>query len=416
VDSVGPGDEILVHAGTYAGARITSSGTSALPIRLAAAPGEGVVLNALSPAASHDGIVEIENFGGTIGWWEIEGFEIDGALAGGGMARSGIDLRDTEFVTVRGNLVYGSNRTGIFTAFSDDLLIENNESRDNCEHGIYTSNSGDRPVIRGNFLHGNAAAGIHMNADLSQGGDGIISGALVENNRIVGNGGGIAGCGFAGGAGINMDGVVDSIVRNNLILDEHASGIALFRIDGALCSQGNRILNNTVLTAADGRWAIVMVDFDGSAPAGCPNNALINNIFYSAHSFRGAISLDEPNPPGFSSHHNLAEGVFSVDDGNNTLTLAQWQALGHGANTAAIPDATALAALFQNLPTGDLHLSSGSAAIDHGTVLADVPTDLDGVSRPQGASHDAGAYEAAVEIFRDGFESGGTGAWAAVVN
>jgi hypothetical protein len=212
-----------------------------------------------------------------------------------------------------------------------------------------------------------------------------------------------------------MDGVIDSIVRNNVILDEHASGIALFRIDGALCSQGNRVLNNTVLTAADGRWALVMVDFDDSAPAGCPDNALINNIFWSAHSFRGAISIDEPNPPGFQSHHNLVEGVLSVDDGNNTLTLAQWQALGHGTASAAIPDATALAALFADFPAGDVHLAPGSAAIDHGALLPDVPTDLDGTPRPQGASHDAGAYEAAVEIFGDGFESGGTAAWSAVV-
>jgi parallel beta-helix repeat protein len=404
--AVGPGDVIVVHAGTYAGARIERSGTPAQPITLRAGAGEAVLLDEPSAAAAHDSILEVEDFGGTVGWWVIEGFSIDG----GETWRSGIDLRDTAGVVVRGNTVTGAFRTGIFTAFSDDVVIEGNESFANCEHGIYHSNSGDRPVIRGNLLHGNARAGIHMNADLSQGGDGIISDALVEDNLIRGNGGGL--CGETGGAaGINMDGVVDSLIRNNAIWDEHASGIAVFRIDGAVCSQGNRILNNTVIAAADGRWAYVQVDFDGSPPAGCPDNELANNVFWSSHGFRGAISLDQANPSGFESRQNTVEGVFSVDDGDTTIGLAAWQALGHDAGSQAIASAGALAALFEDLAGGDLHLAPGSGAIDAGEIRADVPDDLEGTARPRGASHDAGAYEAFEGIFADGFESGDVTAW-----
>ena len=68
------------------------------------------------------------------------------------------------------------------------------------EHGIYVGNSGDRPIVRGNIAWGNQVCGIHMNGDVSQGGDGIISGALVENNVIFDNG-------RKGGSGINCDGV-----------------------------------------------------------------------------------------------------------------------------------------------------------------------------------------------------------------
>jgi hypothetical protein len=252
-----------------------------------------------------------------------------------------------------------------------------------------------------------------MNADLSQGGDGLISDALVEANVLLGNGGGIPGCGTGGAAGINLDGVVDSLVRNNLIAGEHASGIAVFRIDGAVCSQGNRILNNTVLAAADGRWAYVQVDHDGSPPAGCPNNVVVNNIFWSSHSFRGAISLDEPSPPGQVSRHNVVEGVFSVDDGNSTFDLAAWQALGYGTGSVEIPDAAALAALFADFAGGDYHLSDTSAAIDMGDPRPDVPTDLEGTPRPVGPTHDGGAYEARPGlIFGDGFESGDVSAWS----
>ena len=82
-----------------------------------------------------------------------------------------------------------------------------------------------------------------MNGDASQGGDGTISGALVEGNVIYGNGAG-------GGSGINMDGVIDSVVRNNLLYDNHASGISLYRIDGATGSTNNVVVNNTIINAS----------------------------------------------------------------------------------------------------------------------------------------------------------------------
>lgn len=202
-----------------------------------------------------------------------------------------------------------------------------------------------------------------------------------------------------------------ALIRNNLIFDEHASGITAYRTDGAVCSQGNRILNNTVLTAADGRWAYLQVDNVGSPPAGCPDNEVVNNVFWSAHGFRGAISPDEPNPSGHVSRHNTVEGVFSVDDGNTTLALAAWQALGHGTGSQAIANAGALAALFADMANDDFHLAPGSDAVDAGELRAD----LDGIPRPQGASHDAGAYEGLDLIFANGFESGDTTAWSASV-
>jgi hypothetical protein len=46
-------------------------------------------------------------------------------------------------------------------------------------------------------------------------------------------------------------------------------------------------------------------------------------------------------------------------------------------------------------PSSDFHLKSGSPAIDIGTTLSSVKSDYDGRARPQGASSDAGAFEAA---------------------
>jgi parallel beta-helix repeat protein len=380
-----PGDTVLLRAGSYAGGHFTTSGTSALPIRIAAFAGEVAIVDADNPVTP-DGI-NLEGTDHVI----VEGLTVTG------VTRAGIRAVLCEQVTIRDNITDSNGRWGIFTGFCDDLLIEGNvTSNSGIEHGIYVSNSGDRPVIRRNLIFDNNANGIHMNGDESQGGDGVISDAIVEENVIFGNG-------AAGGSGINCDGVQDSIIRNNLIYDTHASGISLYQIDGGEPSTGNQVLNNTVHVASDGRWGLNVRD----ASTG---NTVRNNAFYSEHGFRGAMTVDADSLAGFTSDYNAVEDRFTTDDGDTVLTLAQWQAMtGQDAHSFVASPAELYVA-----PGSDYHHAPGSPAIDAGVVLAAVPNDLEGVPRPQGATHDIGAYEAG-GIFADGFESGDTSRWSATV-
>jgi parallel beta-helix repeat protein len=372
VDQAAPGDTILVLPGAYPGARIEKSGTAGAPITLRAKDAATVTLNAPGASNSHDSIVEMETWEGTgiVAHWVIQGFEISGA------SRYGVDVRSGRHVVIKGNRVHHSGLTGIFTAFTSDVTIADNESHDNGEHGIYHSNSGDRAVIRGNTLHNNHACGIHMNGDLSMGGDGTISDCVVEANIIHENG-------VGGGSAINMDGVVQSIVRNNLVYKNHSSGISLYQIDGAVCSNHNRVLHNTIVVPDDGRWA---VNIPGS---GCTHNEVFNNILYNGHSWRGSISISQSNRTGFSSDYNAVVNRFTTDDGDTTISLSQWQSLGYDTHSFTAEPAD----LFVN-PTGDdYHPKTGSPAIDAGTVLPDVTKDLEGQPRPQGSGPDLGAYE-----------------------
>ena len=183
-------------------------------------------------------------------------------------------------VIIQNNNCDQNGTWGIFTGFSDNILIQNNvTSRSVAQHGIYFSNNADNPIIRGNISWGNHDCGIHMNGDISQGGDGIISNALVEDNIIYDNGTG-------GGSAINCDGVQNSVFRDNLIYNTHASGISLYRIDAGGSSTGNLVINNTVLVASDGRWGLNVAD-------GSTGNTIRNNVFYSAQSFR-ARSTSRP--------------------------------------------------------------------------------------------------------------------------
>ncbi len=381
VRQVAPGDTILVRGGEYAGCRIERSGAPGAYITLQAEAGATARITSPGPDNAHGSNIEIETWegDGTVSYWVIQGFEVSGAPSWG------IDVRGSEtapshHIVVRGNRVHdnglGSGRTGIFLAFVDDALIEFNESYGNGEHGIYCSNSGDRPVVRGNVLHDNAGCGLHMNGDIEMGGDGIISDGLVERNVIYGNG-------AEGGAAINMDGVRNAVVRNNLLYDNQAGGIAIFQENGGLCSSGNRVLNNTIVMPEGSRWAVNI------AGPGCVDNVLFNNIILSADDWSGSIVIPAAGLPGFQSDYNIVVDRFSADGDNSAISLADWQALGYDTHSFI----GAAGQLFVDQASADYHLRPGCPAVDAGTALAEVTDDLEGAPRPAGPAHDIGAYE-----------------------
>jgi hypothetical protein len=358
------GDLIVVRPGRYAGFNLTTSGTATNPIVFSAEP--GVVVDTPNPVRTQDGI----NLEGA-SWIVIEGFTVTG------MPRTGIRAVLNHHVTIRRNVGDANGRWGILTGFSDDLLIEDNVmSRSVAEHGIYVSNSGDRPVIRRNHVWGNAGNGIHMNGDLSQGGDGIIAGAVVEANVIHGNG-------RTGGSGINGDGVQGSRIVNNVLYDNHASGISLYRIDGAQGARNNLVAHNTIVQAADGRWAINIQN----ASTG---NRVVNNILLTLHSFRGAIAVSPDSLPGFVSDGNAVTPRFALDGGDSILSLDGWrQATGHDAHSFA----STPAALFADAAVGDYHLRASAPARDTALAETDLTTDFEGDTRPAGLAADIGADE-----------------------
>jgi hypothetical protein len=360
---VNPGDTVVVRAGNYIGMYLDRDGTATGRITFKADP--GVTINQRN-ATTPDGI----NLEGA-DYITIDGFNVVG------MPRTGIRAVTDHDVILRNNHLDQNGSWGILTGFSDDILIENNvASRSVAQHGIYVSNSGDRPIIRNNTIWGNHDAGIHMNGDASMGGDGIISGALVEGNVIYDNG-------LGGGSGINCDGVQNSTIRNNLIYNEHASGISLYRIDGGGGSTGNVVVNNTVIVASDGRW-------DLNISGGSTGNTVRNNIFYDNHSFRGSLTISGDSLAAFTSDYNVVMNRFSKDDGNTVQTLTQWQ-------TSTGQDIHSLFAtpsqLFVNAAMNDYHLSSTSLAVDKGTSQFAPAIDFEGTARPSGAGFDIGADE-----------------------
>lgn len=356
-DRVQPGDTVIVHAGTYTGFTVETNGTQAAPIAFSC-DGEVAIDGA---ATTNRDAIEVDG-----AYVTIDGFTVTHAT------RAGIAVLEADHVTIRNNKADQNGKWGIFTAFANELTIEGNEtSRSGEQHGIYASNTCDHPVIRGNKVWGNAMCGIHMNGDISQGGVGLITNAVVENNVIYDNG-------TAGGSAINGDGVQNATIRNNVLDNNHASGISLYQIDGGEPSTGNQVVNNTIRMATNARFAINIQD-------GSTGNTLRNNILLDTAPGRGAIDIDAASLSGLVSDHNAVTSALSID--GNVMNLATWRSRTH-------TDAASFAATDGDLfAPGTLELAASSPAIDAGDSTGAPATDVAGVARPQGAGVDIGAYE-----------------------
>jgi len=364
-----PGDFIIVRPGRYAGFVLgwdgPQNGTTANPITFQGEPGTIIEARNIHTA---DGI----NLEGA-SYIVIEGFIITNGRT---ITRAGIRSVTNHHVVIRNNQIDQAGQWGILTGFSDDVTIENNvTSRSQIEHGIYVSNSCVNAIVRNNQVWGSAGNGIHMNGDLSQGGNGLIVNALVEKNVIYDNG-------RQGGSGINGDGVQNSKILNNVLYNNHASGISLYRIDGADGAKNNLVVHNTIIMAADGRWALNIQD-------GSTGNTVVDNILYNNHTFRGSIDISADSLANFTSNFNVLMERFTTD-GGTLLNLAQWkQNTGQDQNSVVASPS----ALFVNAASNDYHLPSTSPARDAGVIRADVLTDREGTTRPMGPTSDIGAYE-----------------------
>ncbi len=363
-DQIFAGDTVYVSDGNYDGFDLRNISSSSGIYTAFIATGENVAIVSSGPIRD-DGI-NVENCSHII----IDGF-ISNDMPGIG---NGIRVVVSDFCIVRNCTTDGNAERGIFTGFTDDIIIENNVCSGSIdEHGIYVSNSSDRPIIRHNICHGNNRAGIHINGDLSAGGDGIITDAQIYNNIIYDNN---------LGAGINMDGAEHPIIYNNLIYNNHsAQGISMYQIDGALVTHGAKIYHNTIVVPSDGRWGILINE------GAQVDTEIYNNIILNNHAWRGCIAAD--NVTGLTADHNLYYDKLSDEGDGSTISFSEWQALGLDAASLVVADEDLV---FSDPGSANYHLLEDSPARMLGTdiVAPIVKMDLEGNDR---TAYDAGVYE-----------------------
>ncbi len=150
LQGIAPGDTVHVGDGSYLGFDVTVSGTAGARIVIQGTGANAVVLATSDRADNRDTIHLVEVSYVTIA--NLRSFNAP---------RSGLRVEAGNHVHVRGCTFGDNQRWGLFTGFSNDLVIEGNECYGSIiEHGIYVSNSGNRPTVRGNRLHHNHANGL----------------------------------------------------------------------------------------------------------------------------------------------------------------------------------------------------------------------------------------------------------------
>jgi hypothetical protein len=324
-----PGSVVVVDDGAYAGFHTVHDGVTFR------AAGSGAVID--SGAGDAPDNVDVTGNDGVV----VEGFTIVGA------ERAGVRVISSGDVVIRGNVIRGSGMWGILTGFAPRIRIIANETHGTVvEHGIYVSNSdggGDDPVIYGNHSHDNYGNGIQINGDCHAGGDGVITGAVLEANHVHHN----------GHKGLSMISAPGVRVVNNLVHDNGFAGgaAAIHLVNEPHCGESfatrdGVVVNNTIVEAA--LPAVRMDD-------GASGNLVFNNIL-------------------------VAPEAVIDDVGGNRLASNLAAATPHGLGL-----------------DGALRPAPGGPASNAGLALfagaAAPPVDYAGAARPLGPAIDLGAYE-----------------------
>jgi hypothetical protein len=261
---------------------------------------------------------------------------------------------------------------------------------------------------------GQQGIGIHYNSH-----DITVDNALVHDTGT----GTVNGEGIYVGSSTSITNFVDNTynitVQHSTFYNTKSEGIELKPGTHDCIVDNNTFYHN----GADGSGAAIEVD--GSTPPYQPyalnhNHIVRNNIVHDPLSGVPAIHLNT----GSTAYNNVIYSVaspsvgFSLTNGadsastdtyprnvyHNTIDVTSARAIASsGGPTTDIknnigPTSTnnmaTNSAYYVNAASADYHLVSGAAPIDAGLNLtATVPTDKDGVTRPQGSAPDLGAYE-----------------------
>jgi hypothetical protein len=327
-------------------------------------------------------------------------------------------------VTIDGQ---NSEANGITISEKNNIVIRGLDVRNHTNAGIYVSGATEGVAVEDNDIYTGNARGI-----IADGNRGPAP-LLVHNNRITtptdssaqtdgiwtsNNDGGI----FDGNTIVisnnNTNGHSDGIqsyldyyitIRANFIIqknfaetDNHGMWLSNTRSGGII-----KVYNNVVITSnlsqdsAVTHWAEPSWNEDGSA-------CFWNNTIFGG---RRSLNLDKtprtrvynnilwPSTGGYGVY--MVNGNLSPNSVNNNLIWApgasisniandwrDWELFGYDlSGINADPG-------FIDPANDDFRLQSSSGAIDMGMLVAEVGTDIAGITRPQGVAYDIGAYEA----------------------
>jgi hypothetical protein len=407
VDTMAPGDTLLVRAGSYAGFHLinTGGGTADNPKVIKADPGETVILDRslTSSPSGYAATVYLEGSGAS--YITIDGFTFtdtsdhphpgfgvpwtpsdgtDQTICGSwGAWKEGHNALRFDWHSAIGDnphhiVVQNNNIYGMYTAALwgnvDDLQLLNNAIHDNGKAeprhsgwylwGYGTYLRGNAHLVRGNTVYGNVSVGLRFACQ----GDAScpLTNSIIESNLIYNNYGHMphgetGSCDTdSGGYGLIIFGGTGNIIRNNIVYENALDE-----------SWGDN----------QGQWGIHVHSW---SPTNAGPNLIYNNTVYNH------------NGPGSVGILIVGEGVLEAFGGNviqNNISYLNGFDLFPGEGNVESHNLVGVDPKFVDASAGDFHLQADSAAIDAGVEIGEDSVDYDGIARPQGTGYDIGALE-----------------------
>jgi hypothetical protein len=372
------GDLIAVMPGTYAGFVLEDKPSAGdgryIHFKAMGEPGD-VIINQAS--RNPDWMILLRATHHVI----IQGFNLAGHNTPGidpKSSRAGIMLdgdfsltgKQTHHIVITDNFSHNHRKWGLHSRDTHTVLMQNNLfALSAMEHSAYVSDGSDNYVIRRNVFFGSNASGLQCNLDTVSSFHDLIKNPVLrgyrkeeptrewavgliklaaehfgENNFPDGKGlnfiiedNVINGNGKAGGGSLNLAGLQDSLIQNNLLYGNYNHGIAQWGdanpydqsyvepgptssdqvktpLDLPLWGcHGNLIRNNTVLMANEGRAA--MQCRNGSWGTKTRNNIFINDKAAS-------IEVDNSSIYQLDSSDSVINALIYTDVQNDLKSLA----------------------------------------------------------------------------------------------
>jgi hypothetical protein len=339
-----PGDTLYIRAGTW-NEQIdmsTKTGTAGNYITVAAYPGESVTISTTAYPFSIKGTYSVNN-----AYFIFEGLILDGSNAGNtyywtiGNNSHHIIARNLEIKNWKGN--------GILVQDADNIQIINCKIHDQVSvsglpgerwYGIYYHNA-TNGVIEGNEIYNNPGGGMQIYP-------GNITNLVVRGN---------------------------SVHDNNSLPSSNIGGILVAQNPGNSIT-GVEISNNLVYRNGS-------APTHGNAPGirisyGVSRVKVWNNTVYANQAYGIDIDVND-------AFNNIVQNNISYGNASGEI---------HDVGSGTIKDHNLITNPSFVSPTSfDLKLQGGSPAIDAGTFLNQVNIDFRKAPRPQGHTHDIGAFE-----------------------
>jgi len=385
------GDTVFIRAGTYA-EHIESvrAGTSEAPIVVSSAPGETARIDGTASAWSA-GVVISHDCIRLIGLEVVDWSEI------------GIWVEGAERTEIRDCVVHDSSYGIGFAAGAHDFLLERVEIYHFDLYGFDASPSGGEDCYGGTLrdcvAHTSRTPG--QNVDGFALGHGGQSGfefircetyAVYDGFDISADDTTLSQCSAHNNSNAGFKSWADGVVMVNCLA--YGNDVCNLELDWDGEPGVTAVWNCTFF---DAPVFNIWVENEG-------DTLVLHNSILAGGGNIG-LAFEQHATPSYVGNHNvfhnrdagraIAVGYtdeFSLSD----IQSGAWIAYsGQDSNSLVVSDGTLL---FTDPDAPDLHLAAGSPALDVGTHVGAPVIDFDGTPRPQGPTHDCGAYERAIDM------------------